>query len=241
MGGVSMTEEHNQALRQKYVVLVGVVEQLCSKGKSLDDAWLLAGAIYAYTGIASIPDDIVLAAGARKGDYPKVVGQINDFLRGKSTGGSKAQNEELLALLTGIEALPDWNSGSNDPTRMMDAYDKIDRDYKVGNIVIMAEVGSVSRHRPAPGLYDKQYRLHFEGGLKDISAINPQQREVLYAPSSAYQVWKRETGKTKVKKGNQAHEHIYLRYISKDSAEYKKADAAGKVLDLGDATRHGQT
>jgi hypothetical protein len=224
-----MTDEQHQQLSQTHPALAVTVLDLVTRGVDRDQAWLLAGALIAYTGIASIPQDILHAAGKQKTDYPKVVGQVNDVLRGRMASSGALDN--LVELLKGIEEMPDWLQGDNDPTRMMDAYPGIEKDYKVGNVVIMAEVGSVSRNRPDRGLYAKQYRLHFQGGLKDISHINPAQQEVIYAPGSAYLVTQWRTGKVKHKKGDQAHEHIYLQYVSRDSKEFKQASSTGHVVD----------
>lgn len=230
-----MTEQLDAALRQKYPKLVQVVNHLQARGEPLDRAWLLAGAILSYTGIAGLPKDIVRATGTQE-QYPKVTGQINTYLRGEV-----AETDELLRLLElmeDISKLPDWEKGRNDPTRMMHHYPGIELDYKVGNVLLMAEVGSVARNGPAPGMYAHQYRLHFEGGLKDITVINPQQQEVIYAPGSAYLVVATRTGKVKEKKGNQAHEHIYLRYVTPESDDYRNAMAKGKLLDLRNDNRH---
>lgn len=146
----------------------------------------------------------------RLADYPKVVGQVNNALRGEVVMTPQLQN--ALALLRNIELLPDHRVDGMDPTRMMAAYPQIDNDYKVGNTLLMAEVGSVSRHRPAPGYYHKQYRIHIDGGLKEITFINPVQQELVYAPGTPYLVTERRVGKVKKKKGDQSHVHIYLRY-----------------------------
>jgi hypothetical protein len=230
-----MTDDQKRQLETRFPVLVQPVNRLMSRGKTLDEAWLIAGAIYSYTGIASIPGEITDATNT-KDNYPKVVGTINNYLRGKIAETDELRN--LLALFEGINLLPDWDAGSKDPTRMMDAYPDIERDYKVGNVLLMAEVGSVSRNKPAPGMYQHQYRLHFVGGLKDITAINPDQQEVIYAPGSAYLVESRQTGKVKEKKGNQAHEHIHLRYVTPESDEYRNARLNGKLFDLRDQNRH---
>lgn len=231
-----MTEDEKKQLEAKFPVLVQPVNCLLSRDKTLDEAWLIAGAIYSYTGIASIPVEITNATKTNV-VYPKVVGQINNYLRGKIAETNEMRN--LLALFKDINLLPDWHAGEkDDPTRMMDHYTDIDRDYEVGNVLLMADVGSVSRDRPAPGYYQSTYRLHFDGGLKDITAINPAQQEVIYAPGSAYLVVSTRTGKIKDKKGNQAHEHIYLRYVTPESDEYTNARLQGKLFDLRDANRH---
>ena len=173
-------------------------------------AWLIAGAIDAYTGNQGISTRIIAATGATQHDYPKVVGQINDALRGKVVYSRQLQN--VLELLSHIERLPDHPRGTQDPTRMMDSYPDIDKHYQVGNVLLMAEVGSVCRNRPAPGMYAKQYRIHMVGGLKDITDLNPAQQELVYAPGTPYEVTRRWVGKKKAKKGNQSHIHIELTY-----------------------------
>lgn len=231
-----MTDEEDLQLQAKFPVLVQPMNHFISRGQSRDRAWLLAGAIHSYTGIASIPLEIVRATESEN-SYPKVVGTINDYLRGKLKETDQLRN--LGELFEGLDLLPDWAAGDCDPTRMMDHYDGIEEDYHVGNVLLMAEVGSVSRHGPAPGYYTKQYRLHIEGGLKDITAINPGQQEVIYAPGSAYLVRDRRTGKSKAKKGNQSHEHIYLRYVTPESDEFQHARQNGRLFDLRDPNRHG--
>jgi hypothetical protein len=213
-----MNDTDRNTLELKYPLLDRVVKLLLRRDKlSEDEAWLTAGAIYAYTGIASIPKDIVVAAGANPKDYPKVVGQINDALRGNVDCTEQFNN--VLGLLRNIELLPDYDNPGMDPTRMMDGYQNIAVDYTAGNVLLMAEVGSVCRHRPAPGYYAKQYRLHISGGLKDVTFLNAAQQELIYAPFSPYRVDRWRTGKVKAKKGNQAHEHIYLVYAPEDRAK----------------------
>jgi len=101
-------------------------------------------------------------------------------------------------------------------------------------VLVMAEVGSVSRRKPPSGsdLYKRRYRLHFSGGLKDVTLLNPAQQEVIYAPGAMYYVAERYTGKVKVKKGNQAHIHIKLKHVTRTSREYLAASASGHVIDL---------
>jgi hypothetical protein len=232
-----MTDDDKDMLEKAFPVLVQPVNHLVSRGETLDQAWLIGGAILAYTGIASIPVQIIKATDSESSDYPKVVGQINEYLRGNIKPSDAF--DRLKDLFEALDKLPDWSEGSNDPTRMMHGYPDIDKDYKVGNVLLMAEVGSVSRHRPADGYYKYPYRIHVKGGLKDITALNPAQQEVIYAPGSAYLVEDRRTGKVKSKKGDQAHEHIYLRYVRRDSDEFRTAAANNKVFDLGDKSRHG--
>lgn len=205
-----MDAEAEERLRIRHPLLVRIVDPLKRAGISTDEAWLSAGAIEAYTAIASIPVDIVTAANASATDYPKVVGRINDALRGSVTWTDEFEN--LLALLKNIEHLPVYAVPGQDPTRMMDGYALIDAHYRVGNVLLMAEVGSVCRHRPADAYYQRKYRIHIDGGLKDISFLDDKMQEVIYAPGTPYLVKARRTGKVKVKKGNQAHEHIYLEY-----------------------------
>lgn len=231
-----MTDEEDLQLQAKFPVLVQPMNRFMSRGLTRDRAWLLAGAIHSYTGIASIPLDIVRATDSAN-IYPKVVGTVNDYLRGKLQETDQLRN--LAGLFEGLDLLSDWAAGDCDPTRMMDHYDGIEQDYQVGNVLLMAEVGSVSRHRPAPGYYAKRYRLHMEGGLKDITAINPGQQEVIYAPGSAYLVRDRRTGKSKAKKGNQSHEHIYLRHVRPESDAYQQAEQQGRLFDLRNPNRHG--
>ena len=219
---------------------VQAVTQLVNGGMSRNDAWMLAGEIYGYTGNVKPPDLIFKMTGTNKDMYPRNPGGINDYLRDKAPG-SDLQMENLLGLFRDISLLPDWTpSVANKPTRMMDAYPLIDQDYREGNVLLMADVGSVARDAPdsKSEYYKRQYRLHVTGGLKDVTAMNKAQQEVIYAPGSAYLVVNREAGKVKAKKGNQAHEHIYLQYVLPDSNEYKTAAAKGRVFDLRDPKRH---
>jgi hypothetical protein len=214
-----MKKIDRQALELKYPDLHRVVVELQKNHVKIDDdqAWLTAGALLAYTGIASIPKQIVKAADKNPHDYPKVVGQINNVLRGKEQ--CTPEHHNLLALLKNIEYLTDYPAPGLDPTRMMDHYENIDEHYKANNVLLMGEVGSVCRHRPAPGMYQKKYRIHITGGLKNISFLNPAQQELIYAPETPYLVVGRRTGKIKNKKGNQAHEHIYLQYAPQSRAQ----------------------
>ena len=130
----------------------------------------------------------------------------------------------------GIAALPDWTpTAGSVPTRMMDNYPGLLADYAPGNLLVMAEIGSVSRSKPptASDLYRLKYRLEFEGGLKDIFAYNEDQQEVIYTPGSMYQVISAADGKVNDKKGPdgapQAHMHIKLRYIGNPTIANQQA------------------
>lgn len=231
-----MTDDEHTQLQASFPVLVQPVSHFMARRVDRDRAWLIAGAIQAYTGVASIPPEIVRATQSEN-RYPKVVGSINDYLRGERKETEQLSN--LGELFGALSLLPDWNAGKCEPTRMMDYYEGIEQDYQVGNVLLMAEVGSVSRHGPASAYYERKYRIHIKGGLKDITAINPEQQEVIYAPGSAYLVESRRTGKPKIKKGNQAHEHIYLRHVTPESDEYRDALRMERLFDLRDKNRHG--
>lgn len=239
---------HDQLCRMPELrVCVPIVSAVVHARHSLRDAWLLAGALMGYTGNRGIPGAIANAIQKAEGappNLPKSIGQINAFLRtGIAPSGDKAQFGELLRILNLIDVLPDWSPPfgrlSADPTRMMDAYDGIERHYAQGNVVLMAEVGSVGRTPPSheSDLYHRRYRLHFRGGLKNVTALNPEQREVIYAPGAAYYVRKVEVGKAKEKKaetgkGPLAHTHIYLQHVTPSSPEYHQAVAANRIVDL---------
>ncbi len=205
-----MDKATEEQLTKKNPLLRRIVDPLKEAGVSTDEAWLSAGALEAYTSVSGISSDILTATGKARDDYPKVVGTINKALRGETKWSDAYTN--LLALMKNIERLPAYFVAGQDPTRMMTWYSQLETHYRVGNVLLMAEVGSVCRHRPAPSLYQWKYRIHISGGLKDISFLNPLQQEVIYAPGTPYLVKERHTGKVKVKKGNQAHEHIYLEY-----------------------------
>ena len=236
-------EPTNAALRKQYPQMLTTVDRLMSGGKTRQEAWLLAGALLAYTGNAAINADILKATGLAKskarpeGAFPKAIGKINDVLRG-AAAPELDKYKALAQLLKGISVLPDFRPGRfQDPTRMMNAYPTIDTDYAVGNVVIMADVGSVNRSGADPGYYKRQYRLHFTGGLKDISALNPAQQEVVYAPGTAYLVTNVRIGKKKVKKGDQSHIHIYLRHITNTDPAWPTSPA--KIKDLRTAAFRG--
>lgn len=231
-----MTEKIHVGLLSAYPVLRPSVEALMARGKSRNEAWLIAGALLGYTGARPIPGPIRKATGmqAKTGEEDPIENPslVNKALRGEIgvTGPVRA----LVTLLEGIDALPDVDDTEMDPTRMMNSYPLIDTHYAVGSVLIMAEVGSVSRNAPASGsdLYQRRYRLHFKGGLKDVTLLNPAQQEVIYAPGAMYHVESRRVGKVKVKKGNQAHVHIYLRHVTRASPEYLHAHATGHLWDL---------
>ncbi|HEY4218692.1 MAG TPA: hypothetical protein VGM67_16235 [Gemmatimonadaceae bacterium] len=232
----AMSDTVHQGLLAGYRVLGPSVAALMARGKSRNEAWLIAGALLGYTGARPIPGPIRKATGTQtKKDEPEVFENpslVNKALRG--TVGITEPLRALVTLLEGIELLPDVDDRRLDPTRMMDWYAAIDTHYAVGNVLKMAEVGSVSRNKPASGseLYKSVYRLHFKGGLKDVTLLNPAQEEVIYAPGAMYYVVSRRVGKVKVKKGNHAHIHIYLKHVTLASPEYKAASAAGHVIDL---------
>jgi hypothetical protein len=213
-----MDKATEDQLTKSHPLLRRIVDPLKQAGVSTDEAWLSAGAIEAYTSVSGISPDILTGTGKAHDEYPKVVGTINKALRGEAKWTDAHTN--LLALMKNIELLPEYFVAGQDPTRMMTWYSQLETHYREGNVLLMAEVGSVCRHRPAPGLYQWKYRVHISGGLKDISFLNPAQQEVIYAPGTPYLVKARRTGKVKEKKGNQAHEHIYLEY-----APHRRRDA----------------
>jgi hypothetical protein len=232
----AISDTVHAGLGKAYPVLLPTVNALTAKGKTRNEAWLIAGALLGYTGNSAIPGPIRKATGTQVArDEPEIFAKpalVNDALRG--TTAATDQIRALLMLLEGIALLPDVADARLDPTRMMNSYPLIDTHYAVGNVLIMGEVGSVSRDEPASAsvLYKRQYRLHFKGGLKDVTLLNPAQTEVIYAPGAMYYVVSRRVGKVKVKKGNQAHIHVHLKHVTRASAEYVKASAEGKVMDL---------
>ncbi len=232
----AISDELHADLGKTYPRLIPTVNALTAKGKTRNAAWLLAGALYGYTGNVAIPTMIRKATGTHATkDTPEIYPKpalANDALRG--TIPATDQLRALVLLLEGIALLPDLPDADLDPTRMMNAYPLIDTHYAVGNVLIMGEVGSVSRDEPASAsvLYKRQYRLHFKGGLKDVTLLNPAQTEVIYAPGALYYVVSRRVGKVKVKKGNQAHVHVHLRHVTRGSAEHVAASMGGKLFDL---------
>lgn len=232
----AISNETHQALLSAYPVLGPTVAMLIAKGKGRNEAWLIGGALLGYTGNVAIPGPIRKATGTQqaRGEpdlFPKPA-TVNNALRGTipATEGLRV----MIRLLESIELMPDIDDSGIDPTRMMDYYPAIDTHYAVGNVLIMAEVGSVGRSKPASGseLYKRKYRLHFKGGLKDVTLLNPAQQEVIYAPGAMYYVESRRIGKVKEKKGNQAHVHIHLKHVTRASPEYVKASSDSKVIDL---------
>lgn len=208
-------------------------------GLDWDEAWLTAGALLSYTGVASIPVEILAAAGVPTGRhvppgeqvFPKVTGSINAALQGGAP--LSPQHENLLLLFLNLDLLTKSTAGK-DPTRMMDAYPAIDTHYAVGNVLLFGEVGSVSRNGPAPGYGGRVYRLHFHGGLIDINAVNRAQQEMLYVPGSAYRVTGRRVGKPKRSVGDGggkgSHIHLTLQYAPGAAGEPGAIDLSnGKI------------
>ena len=218
-----------------YKKLIPIVNGVYAKGMRKDRAWLFAGAILQYTANGKI-DKVIIRHTRIKDVYKGVVGSINDSLR---TGRREPGMEELIALMTdGLNKLPDYVPKKGEiPTRMMNWYEGIDIHYKVGNVLKMAEVGSVGKKKPrsATELYKRRYRIEFFGGLKDISNLNAAQEEVLYAPGSHYRVVSVTDGKSKAKKGQpgspQSHRHIALQFIAADQQELRTMDQ-NMIVDL---------
>ena len=217
-------EEFLLALKQ-FKKVGTMVAHMKASGFSATEAWLFAGAIMSYTGNSKIPDLIMdRTVPDSAGIFVGKVGEVNNALRLGHTRGPTL--DALIALMArGIRALPDWTPRAGDvPTRMIDHYPNLAVDYAVGNLLVMAEVGSVGRSKPPTGstYYQKRYRLEYEGGLKDIFAFNEDQQEVIYAPGSIYQVVSAADGKVKPKKGPQgapqAHMHISLLYVAAPTA-----------------------
>jgi len=234
--GVMRDDDERELLgMDHYKILISIVNIVRSKGMRRDKAWLFAGAILQYTANGKIDNAIVIRTRI-KGVYKGAVGSINGSLR---TGKRDPGMQELIELMAeGLSMLPDYVPKKGEiPTRMMNAYPGIDNHYKVGNVLKMAEVGSVGKKKPpsATELYKRRYRLEFYGGLKDISNLNAAQDEVLYAPGSHYRVVSVTDGKSKDKKGQpgspQSHRHIALQFIAADEQELRTMQQ-DKLIDL---------
>jgi len=228
-----MSAATNTKLRAGLPGLVSIVDMLSTQ-KCLNIAWLLASAVEGYTGNAKFNLAVIKAVGiTRFGENLPLLqpNLVNQGLRGDIA--ASPQVRATVALFEEIATLPDIPDERLKPTRMLKPYPLLEHHFQIGNVLQMAEVGSVSRHvLRNDDLYKYKYRLEVHGGLKDFTAINRPQAEVLYAPGTIYEIMARRTGKVKEKKGNQAHQHVEMRRRNPGDSEVVAAKIRGNFWDL---------